>query len=71
MNTISKVGQPYEGAEDKWTEIREKMEEDVKETLVEENSEMWLACSPVVRELLVKEMSDQCGALITNYRLKM
>ena len=73
INTISKLGQPEEREEDKWREVRTMLIKDVKDTLQEENEELWEAClqfSPIAMETVIKEIEDQCFGLIEMYRTK-
>ena len=73
INTISKLGQPEEREEDKWREVRTMLIKEVKDTLQEENEELWEAClqfSPIAMETVMKEIEDQCFGLIEMYRTK-
>ena len=67
-NAISKIGLPYDGDETKWLEIKEMVEYDVRDTLEEENEELWKGCPSVAMKRLMNEIVNECGELIADYR---
>ena len=71
INAISKIGLPYDGDETKWLEIKEMIEIDVKDTLQDENEELWKTCPSGAIKQIMKEVRSECNQLIADYRKKL